>query len=125
MSLSLSDLATYLTTTGEFEDVQLNRLQDKPDEAIAVTAVGGTAPILDGAFESTTLHVRIRSTTDAAAETLALALHAFLSAHEGSFTMGDTYVLSMSPASGPPQYFDRDVDNRTTYMGSYDITVAV
>lgn len=125
MSLALSDLQEYLTVTGEFPNVQLNRLQDEPAEAIAVSSVGGTAPILDGAFESTTLHLRVRAETDAAAETTALAIHAFLSANQGSFQMGTTYVLSMSPVSGPPVYFDRDVDNRTTYMGSYEITVAV
>jgi len=125
MSLALSDLQTYLTTDGPFPNVQLNRLQDEPDQAIAVSVAGGSSPILDGAFESTTVHLRVRDTTDAGAETLALAVHAFLSAHEGSFQMGSTYVLSMSPASGPPQYFDRDVNNRTTYMSSYELTVAV
>jgi len=125
MSLSLSDLATYLTTTGGFTNVQLNRMQDEPDQAIAVSAAGGAAPILDGAFESTHVHVRVRDTTDAEAETLALQVHAFLSSHEGSFQMGSTYVLSIEPASGPPQYFDRDVDNRTTYMGMYMFYVAV
>lgn len=125
MSLALSDLQEYLTTNGPFANVQLNRLQDAPDQAIAVSVAGGTSPILDGAFESTTIHIRMRSSTDVAAETLALAVHAFLSAHEGSFLMGSTYVLTMSPASGPPVYFDRDVDNRTTYMGSYEVTVAV
>ena len=125
MSLALSDLQTYLSTTGGFSNVQLNRLQDEPDEAIAVSVAGGTPPVMDGAFESTTVHIRFRSLTDTAAETLALSVHSFLSAHEGSFQMGGTYVLSMSPSSGPPQYFDRDVTNRTTYMGSYEITVAV
>lgn len=123
MSLALSDLQAYLASS--FSNVQLNRLQDTPDEAIAVSTAGGTSPILDGAFESTSVHLRVRALTDAAAETLALAVHAFLSAHEGSFQMGNTYVLSMSPNSGPPQYFERDVSNRTTYMGSYEIIVAV
>lgn len=125
MSLSLADLETYLTTTGGFANVQLNRLQDEPDSAIAVSSAGGTTPILDGAFESTHVHCRVRGTTDASAETLALQLHAFMSSHEGSFQMGSTYVLSVVPASGPPQYFDRDVTNRTTYMVSYEFTVAV
>lgn len=125
MSLSLTDLQTFLTETGGFENVQINRLQDTPDEAIAVSVAGGTAPIFDGAFEATHVHVRIRSTTDAQAETLGLAIHAFLSGSEGSFQMGSTYVLALVPSSGPPQYFDRDVDNRTTYMGSYELTVAV
>ena len=125
MSLALADLQEYLTTGGPFANVQLNRLQDEPDQAIAVSVAGGSSPILDGAFEATTVHIRIRGTTDEAAETLALEVHAFLSAHQGSYQMGSTYVLTMSPASGPPQYFDRDVNNRTTYMGSYEITVAV
>ena len=125
MSLSLADLETWLTTTGAFANVQLNRLQDEPDAAIAVSVAGGTAPILDGAFESTHVHIRVRDTTDALAESLALAVHAFLSSHETSFQMGTTYVLSVEPASGPPQYFDRDVTNRTTYMGSYLFIVAV
>jgi hypothetical protein len=125
MSLSLADLQTYLATTGGFSNVQLNRLQDAPDEAIAVQVAGGSTPIMDGAFESTHVHVRIRSTTDIEAETLALAFHAFMSSHEVSFQMGSTYVLSLTPDSGPPQYFDRDVTNRTTYMGSYEIAVAV
>lgn len=125
MSLALSDLATYLGTTGGFANVQLNRLQDAPVNAIAVASAGGTAPILDGAFESTHVHIRVRDDTDALAETTALAVHAFLSSHEGSFQMGTTYVLTCEPSSGPPQYFDRDVDNRTTYMGTYMFTVAV
>lgn len=125
MSLSLGDLYTYLTATGHFTNVQLNRLQDTPDQAIAIAVAGGTAPVLDGAFESTHVHVRVRDTTDATAETLALAFHAFMSGHEGSFLMGSTYVLSVEPSSGPPQYFDRDVNNRTTYMVSYEFTVAV
>ncbi len=125
MSLSLSDLSTYLTTTGGFTAVQLNRLQDEPDQAIAVSVAGGTSPILDGTFESTHIHFRVRAATDIAAEAQALEVHAFLSSHEGSFQMGSTYVLSVEPASGPPQYFDRDVTNRTTYMASYLFTVAV
>ena len=125
MSLSLADLETWLTATGTFANVQLNRLQDEPDAAIAVSVAGGTAPILDGAFESTHVHIRVRDTTDALAEALALSVHAFLSSHETSFQMGTTYVLSVEPASGPPQYFDRDVTNRTTYMGSYLFVVAV
>jgi len=125
MSLALADLATYLTTTGAFSNVQLNRLQDTPDESIAVSVAGGTSPIMDGAFESTHVHVRIRNVDDSSAETLAKAFHAFMSAHENSFQMGTTYVLSIEPASGPPQYFDRDVTNRTTYMASYLLTVAV
>jgi hypothetical protein len=125
MSLALADLQTWLADVGEFTNVQLNRLQSEPDQAIAVAVAGGSSPILDGAFESTTIHVRVRETTDAEAETSALAVHAFLSAHEGSFEMGDTYVLTIVPSSGPPQYFDRDVENRTTYMGSYQFTVAV
>ena len=125
MSLSLGDLQTYLTATGGFANVQLNRLQDEPDLAIAVSSAGGTSPVLDGAFEATTIHVRVRDTTDATAETLALSVHAFMSSHEGSFQMGTTYVLTIEPTSGPPQYFDRDVTNRTTYMGTYRFTVAV
>lgn len=125
MSLALADLQSYLTNTGGFANVQINRLQDTPDSAIAVQIAGGTTPILDGAFEQTHVHVRIRDTTDETAETLASQFHQFMSGHEGSFTMGTTYVLTVEPASGPPQYFDRDVDNRTTYMGSYLFTVAV
>lgn len=125
MSLSLSDLQTWLTNTGGFANVQLNRMQDEPADAVVVSVAGGSAPILDGAFESTHVHVRVRDTTDALAETLALSVHSFLSSHETSFQMGSTYVLTVEPASGPPQYFDRDVDNRTTYMGSYLFTVAV
>lgn len=125
MSLSLNDLATYLTTTGGFTNVQLNWLADEPDQAIAVSGAGGSAPTIDGAFESTHIHVRVRDTTDAEAEALALSVHSFLSSHEGSFQMGTTYVLTVEPSSGPPQYFDRDVDRRTTYMGTYLMTVAV
>ncbi len=125
MSLSLADLQTYMSTTGGFANVQLNRLQDEPDAAIALAVAGGTAPILDGAFESTHVHVRVRDTTDALAEALALQVHAFLSGHEGSLTMGTTYVLTVEPSSGPPQYFDRDVLNRTIYMATYQFTVAV
>ena len=125
MSLALNDLYTYLTTTGGFTNVQLNRLQEAPDAAIAVSVAGGTSPILNGSFESTSVHVRCRGANDQSAESLALQMHAFMSNHEGSFTMGSTYVLSVEPASGAPQYFDRDVMNRTTYVGSYLFTVAV
>lgn len=130
MSLSLADLQTYLqtdfiTAEGLTAPIQLNRLQDGPNQAIAISVAGGAAPILDGAFESTHVHCRVRDVTDTAAESLALKLHAFMSSHESSFTMGTTYVLGVEPSSGPPQYFDRDVDNRTTYMVSYLLTVAV
>ena len=125
MSLALADLQTYLSVTGGFANVQLNRLQDEPDQAIAVSVAGGSTPILDGAFEGTHVHIRVRDTTDAAAETLALQVHAFMSGSEGSFQMGSTYVLTIEPATGPPEYFDRDVVNRTTYMVTYLVTVAV
>ncbi len=125
MSLSLGDLQNYLTTVGGFANVQLNRLQESPDDAIAVSCAGGAAPVLNGAFESTHVHVRIRDTTDLSAETLALDFHTFMSSHESSFQMGSTYVLTVEPASGPPQYFDSDVTRRVTYMGSYLFTVAV
>ncbi len=125
MSLSLNDLETFLTVTGGFTNVQLNRMQDTPDQAIAVSVAGGTSPILDGAFETTQVHVRVRDTTDQTAETLALAVHAFMGSHEGSFQMGTTYVLTIEPSSGPPQYFDRDVNNRTVYLATYHFTVAV
>ena len=125
MSLSLADLQAYLTTTGGFANVQINRLQDEPDSAVAISVAGGTAPILDGAFETVTVHVRIRDTTDQLAEALALQFHQFISAHEGSVQMGSTYVLSFEPTTGAPQYFDRDVTNRTTYMGTYSLIVAV
>ncbi len=125
MSLSLADLQTYLTTTGGFANVQLNRLQDEPDDAIAVSTAGGSAPIINGAFESTHVHVRVRSATDSQAETLALSVHSFMSSHEQSFQMGSTYVLGVTPSSGPPQYFDRDVTNRTTYAVTYEFMVAV
>ena len=125
MSLSLTDLQNYLTATGGFPNVQINRLQDEPDSAIAVSVAGGTAPLLDGAFETATVHVRVRDTTDQLAEALALQLHQFISSHEGSVQMGSTYVLSFESTTGAPQYFDRDVTNRTTYMGTYSLIVAV
>ncbi len=124
MSLALSDLQTYLSSNG-FTNVQLNRMQDEPAQAIAVSSAGGSEPVFDGAFESTHIHIRVRDVSDALAETTALNLHAFMSSHEQSFQIGTTYVLTIVPSSGPPQYFDRDVDNRTTYMISYQFTVAV
>ena len=71
------------------------------------------------------MHVRVRSATDSQAETLALSVHSFMSSHEQSFQMGSTYVLGVTPSSGPPQYFDRDVTNRTTYAVTYEFMVAV
>lgn len=124
MSLALADLQAYLSSNG-FTNVQLNRMQDEPAQAIAVSSAGGAEPVLDGAFESTHIHIRVRDVSDSLAETAALDLHAFMSSHEQSFQMGSTYVLTIVPSSGPPQYFDRDVDNRTTYMVSYQFTVAV
>lgn len=125
MSLALADLQSWLTTTGGFANVEINRMQEEPDAQIVVATVGGATPLLDGAFESAHVHVRVRAATDATAESDALAVHAFLSAHTGSFQMGSTYVMTIEPASGPPQYFDRDVQNRTTYLGTYLFTVAV
>ncbi len=130
MSLSLTDVANYLESQFVVPNnltvaIQVNRLQDTPDAAISFTTAGGGLPIMDGAFETCHVRFRVRDTNDALAETLALSLHEFWSGHEGSFAMGSTYVMSVMPSSGPPQYFDRDVDNRTTYMGTYQFYVAV
>lgn len=127
MSLALADVQAWLEAAFPGTPVQLNRLQDQPDEVICINNVGGGSPCIDGAFEEAFLIVRVRAAPndDTTAETLALAVHAYISANQGSKQMGTTYVMSILPSSGPPTYSGQDVDLRSIYQGSYQVKVAV
>jgi len=122
--LLLSDLETFVAGLGLGAPVNLNRLPDTPDSIIVASTAPGGAVLYDGAFEVVHVQYRIRGgpNDDAAAETLALALHQALVAHESSFQMGSTYVLSIQPLSSPT-YAGRDVDLRTVYVSTYQFTV--
>lgn len=125
MSLSLNDVQSFLETADLGCPVQLNWLPDKPDTIVVANTVGGTEPILDGAFEAQHVLIRIRSSSDADCETIAKAVHAFLSSAEGSFQMGSTYVMTLLPQGGVPTFAGRDDAERSLYQGTYQFTVAV
>ena len=131
MSIHLADVAAWLQAEFPAVPVQINRLQDAPDEVICNNVQGGPQ-ILEGAFEESYVIVRVRGvrndgshpTSDADAEALSLAVHAFISAEQGSMELGTTYVMSIFPSSGPPSYSGQDVDLRPLYQGSYQFKVA-
>jgi hypothetical protein len=125
MSLKLADIQEWLQAAFPATPVQLNRLQDTPDEAIAINIQGGPQ-ILEGYFEESYLIVRCRAAADHddVAEALALAVHAFMCANEFSQTIGTTYMVSLFPSAGPPTYSGWDVDRRSIYQGSYQLKVA-
>lgn len=117
MALALDDLVTWLGGLGlpGGPAVDANWMPDTPAVIVVVASAGGTVPILDGAFEKGNVHVRCRADSDQAAEAIALAIHKAIASTDGSFTMGTTYVMSLEPM-GPPSFFARDQDNRTTYL---------
>ena len=125
MSLQLADIQTWLQEAFPGTPVQLNRLQDQPDQAIAINIQGGPQ-ILEGYFEESYLIVRCRAAADAddVAEALALAVHQFITTHDASQQIGSTYVLSIFSSSGPPTYSGWVVVRRSIYQGSYQLKVA-
>ncbi len=126
MSLALDDFKTWLSAgIAAAAPVDVNWLPDAPDEVVAVAKLPSSGSTLfDGAFEVAHVQVRSRAATDAAAETLALEVHAFISGQEGSAAMGSSYVLSIAPV-GPPAFFVRDASARTVYVATYQVTAAV
>lgn len=103
--------------------VGANFLPDTPDEIVVVSSAGGSAPVIDGAFEPCLIHIRSRSTSDVDAEELAHSVHTLFTSLTGSFTMGSTYVLYAEPTRGRPAFFERDASLRTVYIGEYELTV--
>lgn len=120
--LGLNDLQAWLTAN-EILDPLINRMPESPPEAVVFSTVGGTAQIMDGAFEVQHIQVRSRALNDAAAETVAKQVHALINANPGSQQMGSTYVLSIEP-QGVPVYLERDFEQRTTYACTYLVTTA-
>lgn len=100
-----------------------NWLPDEPDAVVVVSAAGGTPPLFDGAFEPVLVHVRCRDSSDAAAETLSLQVHELVAGSAGSFTMSSTRVLWAEATKGKPVLLDRDVKERSIYVGEYEFCV--
>lgn len=122
MSLALADLESWLAGEVPAAPIEVNWQPDAPDECVTIATLPGAGGIVfDGAFEVTHVQVRTRSTTDADAEALALQVHAALSSAESSTQMGGTYVLTVEPGA-VPAFFTRDVQQRTTYMATYQVT---
>lgn len=118
MALPLDDLVTWLGANG-ITNVGANWMPTAPDAQVIVSGVAGGTPLIDGAFESGHFHIRVRATTDKAAETQALAIHSLIGSLTGSLTMGSTHVASIAAASGQPTFLLRDSSERTTYLATY------
>jgi hypothetical protein len=123
MALNLAELETWLAGKTSLP-VQLNRLQQTPDNVVAVSAPGSMSPMYDAQFEAWRLEVRVRGGDDLTAETNAKAIHAVFVAASSSFLMGATHVVGISVQSAPV-YSGRDQDNRTVYRSLYQIVVPV
>jgi hypothetical protein len=122
--LPLDDLRTWLAAKVPTATVVINWAPTSPDAVVVIQSVQGGRSVLDDAFEESHISVRCRDATDAAAETMAMAVHGFLVAL-GSTTMGTTRVLSSRAITGPPAFFIRDQSGRTTYLGGYTLTCPV
>lgn len=122
--LAMADLAAYVQTFVVGTPVFINRIPDAPDQMVMVAIVhGGRGFLVDGAFQEVVVHTRCRADSDEEAETLALAIDAGLM-NIVPAQMGATYVRNAYPAGGPPCYFERDVENRTTYFCDYILEVS-
>jgi hypothetical protein len=118
VALPLNDLISWLEETITTVPVMANWMPDSPDAVVVATGGPGGPPQTDGAFEPHHIHIRCRATTDAAAESTALAIHQLLVA-DGSTQMGGTHVVSVESAAGPPAFLFRDASARTTYIATY------
>jgi hypothetical protein len=118
MALPLDDLLTWLAANG-YPGALRNYIPPDPDAVIVVTTGPGGPPTTDGGTEHSTLHIYVRAATDEAAEATAIGIHTLIASLRGSLEMGNTRVISIEPASGPPVWLSRDASQRTTYLSMY------
>ncbi len=119
MSL-ISDAKSYLVANGQSANLYLGRLPDDPDMAAALFQYAGRAPLFVHSkpgidLDRPALHVLVRDTNYAAAESRAMAIYALLASVVNA-TLGSpgTFYERIEPL-GSPYLLERDAKERTVF----------
>lgn len=118
----MEDIAAWLKVAPRSvaTPIRYNAQPDRPDAVITIGDTGGYGTETEDGFDNPTFQVRCRGPSMLDARDTSFYLDdLFLS--EGSFLIGNTYVLKIERVGGRPAYLATDERGRTTYTANYSI----